>query len=145
MRKFVMAAAVLAATATWQAPAPALAQEGDAARGEQVFRQRCQTCHRVGEGARNLVGPVLNGVYGRQAGTVEGFRYSNLNRAAGEAGLVWNSERLVEYLPNPNAFLRNFLTQAGAQVPAGNTSMTFQLPDRQQAADVAAYIRRFSN
>jgi cytochrome c len=142
MRKFLMAAALLGATTAWQAPA--LAQEGDAARGEQVFR-KCMACHRVGEGARNLVGPVLNGVYGRQAGTVEGFRYSDLNKAAGEAGLVWTTERLVEYLPDPNAFLRNFLTQAGRPVPSGSTRMTFRLPDAQEARDVAAYIRQFSN
>jgi len=137
MRKFLMAAAL-----AWQAPAAA--QEGDAARGEQVFR-KCMACHRVGDNARNLVGPVLNGVYGRQAGTVEGFRYSDINKAAGAAGLVWNTDLIVEYLPDPQGFLEKYLADAGAAVPSGRTRMTFRLPDRQEALDVAAYIRQFSD
>src|SRR5262245_23032201 len=55
----------------------------DVAKGEIVFK-KCMICHRIGEGAKNLVGPVLNGVVGRQAGTYEGYSYSALNKASGE-------------------------------------------------------------
>ena len=47
----------------------------DATKGEQIFKQ-CMTCHRIGPDAKNLVGPVLTGVIGRQSGTAPGFAYS---------------------------------------------------------------------
>src|SRR3984885_13997912 len=55
----------------------------DAEKGEQIFKQ-CMTCHRIGPDAKNLIGPVLTGVIGRQSGTAPGFAYSALNKAAGE-------------------------------------------------------------
>jgi cytochrome c2 len=85
--------------------APAGAQEIDeelAAQGERVWRQ-CQACHQVGEGAQNRVGPHLNGVIGRQAGSLEGFRYSGAMVEAGEGGLVWEEQALEDYLENPRA------------------------------------------
>src|SRR6201986_944283 len=63
----------------------------DAAKGEQIFKQ-CMTCHRIGPDAKNLIGPVLTGVIGRQSGTAPGFAYSALNKAAGENGLVWSND-----------------------------------------------------
>lgn len=115
----------------------------DAAKGETVFRQ-CQACHRVGDGARNLVGPVLNGVIGRTAGTFDGYAYSAINKAAGAAGLVWTEENIAAYLPDPQAFLRKYLTDKGQQAQ-GSTKMTFKLADPQAAKDVIAYLKRFSN
>ncbi|MFN8721891.1 MAG: c-type cytochrome [Rhodospirillales bacterium] len=117
------------------------AQAGDAGRGETVFRQ-CQACHRVGDGARNLVGPIMNGIVGRQAGTVDGYAYSNINKAAGAAGLVWTEENMVAYLPDPQAFLRKFLTDKGQPAP-GSTKMTFKLANPQAALDVVAYLKTF--
>ena len=75
-------------------------QPGDAAAGQGVF-QKCMACHAVGEGARNKIGPVLNGVVGRQAGTFEGFRYSQAMVKAGADGLVWTPETLAKYLHSP--------------------------------------------
>jgi cytochrome c len=119
----------------------ALAQ--DAANGEKVFKQ-CQTCHRIGPDAKNLVGPVLTGVVGRKTGTVAGFAYSPLNKAAGDAGLVWTQDLIVQYLPDPNAFLKKFLTDKGkADQAVGITKMTFKLADEKQRKDVAAYIATF--
>jgi cytochrome c len=116
----------------------------DAAKGEIVFKQ-CMACHRVGEGAKNLIGPVLNGVIGRKAGTLAGFKYSALNQAAGEAGLVWSEELIYEYLPDPNAFLKKFLTDKGkADQATGSTLMTFKLANEQQRKDVIAYLKQFS-
>ncbi len=120
----------------------ALAQ--DAAKGEQVFKQ-CMTCHRIGPDAKNLVGPVLTGVIGRQSGTAPGFAYSALNKAAGENGLVWSDELIMQYLPDPNAFLKKFLTDKGkADLATGSTKMAFKLADEQQRKDVIAYINKFS-
>ncbi|MET0866448.1 MAG: cytochrome c family protein, partial [Pseudorhodoplanes sp.] len=84
----------------------------DAAAGEQVFK-KCMTCHRIGPGAKNAVGPEQNDLIGRQAGTVPGFAYSPLNKASGEAGLIWNEDTIFAYLPDPNAFLINFLKEKG--------------------------------
>ena len=116
----------------------------DAAKGEQIFKQ-CMTCHRIGPDAKNLVGPALTGVIGRQSGTAPGFSYSSLNKAAGENGLVWTNELILAYLPDPNAFLKKFLTDKGkADLATGSTKMTFKLADEQQRKDVIAYIDKFS-
>jgi cytochrome c len=116
----------------------------DAAKGEIVFKQ-CMACHRIGEDAKILIGPPLTGVIGRQAGTYPGFKYSAINHAAGEAGLVWNEDLIFEYLPDPNAFLRKFLTDKGkADQAVGSTLMPFRLPNEQQRKDVIAYVKQFS-
>lgn len=116
----------------------------DATKGEQVFKQ-CMTCHRIGPDAKNLVGPALTGVIGRQSGTAPGFAYSALNKAAGENGLVWNNDLIMQYLPDPNAFLKKFLTEKGkADLATGSTKMAFKLADEQQRKDVIAYIDKFS-
>jgi cytochrome c len=116
----------------------------DAAKGETIFKQ-CMTCHRIGPDAKNLVGPALTGVIGRQSGTAPGFTYSPLNKSAGDAGLVWTKDLVVAYLPDPNAFLKKFLTDKGkADLAVGTTKMTFKLADEQQRKDVAAYIATFS-
>jgi cytochrome c len=73
--------AVLAVVGTAVALSSGAASAQDAAKGEQVFKQ-CMTCHRIGPEAKNLVGPVLTGVIGRQSGTAPGFAYSALNKAA---------------------------------------------------------------
>ena len=118
---------------------------GDATKGEQVFKQ-CMTCHRIGPDAKNLIGPVLTGVIGRQSGTAPGFAYSALNKAAGENGLVWSDDLIMQYLPDPNAFLKKFLTDKGKpELATGQTKMTFHLSDEQQRKDVIAYINKFSD
>ena len=122
---------------------PALA-EGNAEDGAAVFK-KCMACHRVGENAKNQVGPVLNGVIGRKAGTAPGYAYSELNKAAGANGLEWNAERLFAYLEDPNAFLRKFLTDAGkADLAQGQTKMPFKLTDKADRENVIAYLKTFS-
>jgi cytochrome c2 len=112
--------------------APAVAQEIDealAAEGERVWRQ-CQACHQIGEGAQHRVGPHLNGVIGRQAGTQEGFRYSQAMIRAGEDGLVWDEQTLEDYLENPRA-----------KVPG--TSMAFAgLRQAEQRDAVVEFMKR---
>ena len=140
VRKLLAATGLLAIST-----APSLALDGDATKGEQVFKQ-CMTCHRIGPDAKNLVGPVLTGVIGRQSGTAPGFAYSALNKAAGENGLVWTDDLIMQYLPDPNAFLKKFLTDKGkADLATGSTKMAFKLADEQQRMDVFAYIIKFSD
>ena len=134
---------VFVAATTALASGGAFAQ--DATKGEQVFKQ-CMTCHRIGPDAKNLIGPVLTGVIGRQSGTAPGFAYSALNKAAGENGLVWSDDLIMQYLPDPNAFLKKFLTDKGKpDLATGSTKMTFHLTDEQQRKDVIAYINKFSD
>jgi cytochrome c len=141
VRKFLTIVAMTAAAGSLSIGS---ASAQDAAKGETVFKQ-CMTCHRIGPDAKNLVGPALTGVIGRQSGTAPGFTYSPLNKGAGEAGLVWTKDLIVAYLPDPNAFLKKFLTDKGkADLATGSTKMTFKLADEQARKDVAAYIATFS-
>jgi cytochrome c2 len=88
------------------AAAPALAQDPDqVAAGEKVFK-RCAACHQVGPDAKNRVGPDLNGLIGRTAGTEEGFKYSKAMTEAGENGLVWDEDALFSYLADPKAMVK---------------------------------------
>lgn len=73
------------------------AQAQDAAAGEKVFVQ-CRACHQVGETAKNTVGPLLNGLFGRTAGTVDGYNYSEANK---KSGIVWDEKVFAEYIANP--------------------------------------------
>ena len=118
--------------------APAQAA-GDAAAGEDIFR-KCASCHKVGEGAKNGVGPVLNNVIGRTAGTFEGFRYGKDMIAAGEAGLVWDVDNVQEYIADPRAFLRAYLDDSSARA-----KMSFKLRKEEDRANVAAYLATLSD
>lgn len=117
---------------------------GDAAKGEAVFK-KCMICHRVGPDAKNMVGPVLNGIVGRKAGTVESYSYSPLNKAAGEAGLTWTEDQILAYLPDPNAFLKKYLVDNGkADLAKGSTKMVFKLSSEAERRDVIAYLKTHS-
>jgi cytochrome c len=99
-----------------ETPAEAAAAGPDpelVAEGENVFR-KCKACHQIGEGAKHRTGPHLNGVFGRTAGSAEGFRYSNPMQAAGEDGLVWTAETMSEYLADPRGYIKgNRMSFAG--------------------------------
>lgn len=109
------AAPVVAAEPEAQPEPPAGPDAALVAAGEAAFRQ-CRACHAVGPGARNGTGPALNGVVGRQAGQVAGFRYSSQMTAAGEGGLVWTAEALDGFLENPSASIpRNRMSFRGVR------------------------------
>lgn len=94
--------------------------------GERLFRQRCQVCHTVAQGAPHRVGPNLWGVFGARAGTRDGFVYSP---AMAESGIVWDADAIAAYLENPRAFIpRNRMAFAG-------------LPDPQDRDAIIAYLR----
>jgi cytochrome c len=73
----------------------ATAQADDA--GEQSFK-KCLACHAIGEGAKNKVGPLLNGLAGRKSGTIEGYAYSDANK---NSGLTWDEATFKSYIKNP--------------------------------------------
>jgi len=139
--KFAYAAAALAVLAVASGGARAA---GDADNGKKLFNT-CQACHKVGDGAANGVGPVLNAVIGRKAGSFEGYAYSPVLKAAGDQGLVWSEDTIKGYLADPTAFLKKFLTDKGqADLASGNAKMPFKLPDETARADVIAYLKTFS-
>lgn len=76
----------------------------DVENGQSLYRQ-CRACHQIGAGAKNLVGPALTNIVGRKAGTIDGFNYSEANKAAGAKGLVWDEPTLLKYLENPLTFM----------------------------------------
>lgn len=85
---------------------PAAGQSlGDATRGADLFKNECSACHQVGSGAQNRVGPKLNGVFGRRAGSIEGFKYSKSISRMGADGLEWHLETLDAYLTNPKTLV----------------------------------------
>ncbi|WP_316859352.1 cytochrome c family protein [uncultured Cohaesibacter sp.] len=110
--------------------------EGDAANGEQVWK-KCTACHQIGEGAKNKVGPILTGVYGRAIGTVPDFKYSEGYVALGEQGVTWEEENLMAYLLNP----KDYLKDAGVK---NKSKMTYKLKKEEDRADVIAYLKTFS-
>lgn len=109
-------------------PAPVLAQEGDPAAGKTAFN-KCRACHEA-ERDTNKVGPSLQGVMGRTAGTLESFasRYSPAMKEAGEGGLVWSEETVAEYLRDPKGYI------------PGNRMAFPGLKDDQEIANVIAYL-----
>lgn len=73
--------------------------------GENVFK-KCKACHQIGDGAKNRSGPVLTGVVGSAAGTVDGFKYSKSLMAMAEDGLVWDDDALRAFLAKPKDFMK---------------------------------------
>src|SRR5499426_3227115 len=96
---WVLFSAATAMAAALFMTAPAAAQEGNAEDGTEVFK-KCRACHDVGPEAKNKVGPLLNGIMGRKVGTIDGFNYSDANKASGAKGMVWTEEVMFKYLEN---------------------------------------------
>jgi cytochrome c len=116
---------LLAASALPATAAPTLAQ--DVAAGANSFK-KCLPCHAVGEGAKNKVGPELNGLDGRPAGSAPGYSYSAANKGS---GIVWNEATFKEYIQNPRA-----------KIPG--TKMTFSGIKREtEIANLWAYLKQF--
>ncbi|MDX8449299.1 c-type cytochrome [Mesorhizobium captivum] len=117
---------VLSATTFFAGPS----QAQDAAAGEKVFT-KCKVCH-IADKDQNKVGPSLNGVIGRTAGTHPGFTYSAAMTAAGKSGVKWDEPTLTTYLHDPKAMVKG-------------TKMAFPgLKNDQDIANVIAYLKQFS-
>lgn len=120
--KATLAIAALAAAVMTQT-----ARAEDAAAGEQVFRL-CMPCHSIGPGAKNKVGPVLNGLDGRHSGSAPGYSYSDANK---NSGIVWNEANFKKYIHNPRAM-----------VPG--TKMIFAgISNQKQVDNLWAYLKQF--
>lgn len=120
MKRLTLSAMAVIATC-----AAALAQ--DVAAGKAAFN-KCVACHAVGEGVRNKVGPVLNGLDGRKSGTVEGFSYTEANRSS---GIVWNKDQFLDYIRDPKA-----------KIPG--TRMVFAgIRKESEAADLWAFLAQY--
>ena len=102
---------------------PAVGQQGDAESGNAVFRRQCASCHQVAQ-PRNGVGPSLQGVMGRPAGSVEGFNYSAAMR---ESGITWTPESLDTFLKDPRALV-------------AGTRMMLRVADEQQRLDIIEFL-----
>jgi S-disulfanyl-L-cysteine oxidoreductase SoxD len=102
------------------------------AAGERAFRA-CAACHAVGEGARNGVGPSLDGIVGSPAARADGFRYSPALTAAAGDGLVWTEEELVAFIENPRQYL------------SGNRMSYAGMRNAEDRAAVVAYLSTFGD
>lgn len=111
---------------------------GDATAGEKVFK-KCAACHKVGDDAKNSVGPVLTDVYGRTTGTFEDYKYGKGLKAAGENGHAWEAETLFGYLENPKKYIRGYLDDKTAKV-----KMTLKLKKKEDRKNVIAYLKSLS-
>ena len=92
-----LTSSALIVIATMAAASGALAQ--DATAGKASFN-KCLACHAIGEGAKNKVGPELNGLDGRKSGTTEGYSYSEANK---NSGITWGKDVFLEYIRDPKA------------------------------------------
>ena len=123
MKKLTLSTLFIIAAAT--AASSALAQDADA--GKTSFN-KCMACHAVGDGAKNKVGPVLNGLDGRKSGTVEGYSYSDANK---NSGITWGKDQFLDYIKDPKA-----------KIPG--TKMVFAgIKNEKEAGDLWAYISKF--
>src|SRR6202521_6286801 len=95
MKKLILSALVVVASSA--VASAALAQ--DVAAGKTSFN-KCLACHSIGEGAKNKVGPDLNGLDGRKSGTAEGYSYSDANK---NSGITWHEAEFKEYIRDPKA------------------------------------------
>lgn len=106
---------------------PGVAAAQDVAAGEKSFN-KCRACHQVGEAAKNTVGPVLNGLFGRKSGTIDGFNYTEANK---NSGIEWNDAVFAEYIKDPKG-----------RIPG--TKMAFAgIKNEQEIKDLTAFLKQF--
>ena len=102
----------------------ALAQEPT----DAAFKKWCLPCHDAGADAKIKLGPPLNGVEGRAAGTFTGFNYSD---AMKNSGITWNEAVFKEFIGAPMQ-----------KVPG--TRMAFAgVRDAKEVEDLWAYLKGF--
>jgi cytochrome c len=112
--------------------APALAQ--DVEKGKSQFGQ-CRACHSLDAG-KNGVGPSLKGIFGRTAGTAEKYSYSSDMKAAGAKGLKWDDANMMDYLADPGAFLKKYLSKDSV-----SNKMPNKFPDEALRKNVIGYLK----
>src|SRR5882762_10441129 len=123
MKKLTLSALVVISSSA----AASAASAQDTAAGKTSFN-KCLACHAIGDGAKNKVGPVLNGLDGRKSGTVEGYSYSDANK---NSGITWNKEQFLDYIKDPKA-----------KIP--NTKMVFPgIKNEKEANDLWAFLAQY--
>ena len=123
MKKFALSALVIIASSA--AATAALAQDAEA--GKASFN-KCLACHAIGEGAKNKVGPELNGIDGRKSGTAADYNYSDANK---NSGITWSEAQFKEYIKDPKA-----------KIPG--TKMVFAgIKNEKEVNDLWAFISQF--
>ena len=123
MKKFALSALVIIASSA--AATAALAQDAEA--GKASFN-KCLACHAIGEGAKNKIGPELNGIDGRKSGTAADYNYSDANK---NSGITWNEAQFKEYIKDPKA-----------KIPG--TKMVFAgIKNEKEVNDLWAFISQF--
>ncbi len=126
VKKAAQRADLLAYFRTLRDVAPSRMGAGDAARGKTAAVKQCQICHSFEKGGKMVFGPNLFGVFGKPAGAVEGYNYS---KALMTSGLNWTDTKLVEYLADPEQFLKG----TKARFPGVKSA--------EQRADIVAYLK----
>jgi cytochrome c len=115
----------LAVVTSLMAVPGALAQ--DVTAGKSSFN-KCMACHAIGEGAKNKVGPELNGLDGRKSGSVEGYSYSDANK---NSGITWSKDQFLDYIKEPKA-----------KIPG--TKMVFAgIKNEKEANDLWAFLAQY--
>ena len=123
MKQLALSTLIVIASAA--ASSAALAQ--DVAAGKTSFN-KCLACHAVGEGAKNKVGPELNGLKGRKSGTAEGYSYTEANK---NSGITWDEATFKDYIKDPKA-----------KIPG--TKMVFAgIKNEQEASDLWAFLAQY--
>jgi cytochrome c len=119
------------------AGAVALAALLGAAAAAEPFAD-CRGCHEIGPGARNGIGPHLDGLIGRRAASLEGFAYSSALRRLGAEGLVWTAETLDAYLARPSAVAPGLrMSFEGIADPAARAALIAWIGEASRAAPAA--------
>jgi cytochrome c len=106
--------------------APTSAIAADATAGQAIFN-RCRICHSLQPGGPNTVGPNLHGVFGRKAGSVGNFAYSEAMKSS---GIVWDDDTIRKYVTNPKDFI------------PGNKMAFPGIKDENEVSDLLAYLRQ---
>lgn len=106
---------------------PTLSYGQDADAGKRVFT-KCMACHSIGPGATNKVGPELNGLFGRKAGSIPGYNYSDANK---NSGITWTEQEFAAYIRDPQSVVKG-------------TKMSFPgLKNDKDVADITAFLKTF--
>jgi cytochrome c len=103
---------------------------GDAEAGGKLFTRICGGCHNVGPSVRSSFGPQLNGIFGRTAGSVADYQYSDAMKSS---GIVWTREKLVAYLDEPRA------------VVPGTRMIFWGISDTEKVENLLAYLQTFQD
>ena len=106
------------------------AAAGDAEAGGKLFSKTCGGCHSIGENARSGFGPHLNGVVGRQAGSLPGYQFSE---AMKNSGVVWTPETLAAYIEAPK------------KVVKGTRMIFWGISDQEKIDNLLAYLETFQD